>query len=94
MSRSIHLLKVAPDRFHGTIHVWGDQVDGYSVSQESETGNSWGEVQTFPDAETAIAAAHDLNGRAYEGLCRLCISDAALDAVCGPVGLASLPGEF
>ncbi|WP_267386175.1 hypothetical protein [Sphingomonas sp. GC_Shp_3] len=78
----------------GTIHVWGDRVDGFQVSHESASGNSWGEILDFRSGADAITAAHTLNRNQYQGRCEVLVIDAALQDACPGVGLPSLPGDF
>jgi len=63
----------------GTIHIWGDAVQGFSVSHESSSGGSWGEILgPFERGNDAIAAAYALNLDTYSGSCNVAVSDAAL----------------
>lgn len=78
----------------GNIHVWGDRVDGFQVSHESASGNSWGEIHDFRSGADAITAAHKLNRDQHDGRCAVFVSDAALQDACPGVGLPSLPGDF
>lgn len=90
---ALHTLPL-PDRGSGTICVVGDQFDGWQVSHESASGNSWGELLAFTDAGDAIAAAYRMNRERYDGQSRVYLSDAVLDPVSGDVGPACLPGDF
>lgn len=57
----------------GTIHIMGDAVTGFTVSHESASGGSWGELHgPYRDPVDAIGKAHALN-RDYGGRCALAI---------------------
>ncbi|AYJ86891.1 hypothetical protein D3Y57_14265 [Sphingomonas paeninsulae] len=80
---------------HGTIHVQGDSVDGFTVSHESSSGSSWGELHgPFPLGQSAIAFAYGLNRDEHEGVCNISICDGAVRHASPDVGLVTLPGEF
>jgi hypothetical protein len=77
-----------------TIHVMGDAVDGFEVSHESASGDSWGAlIGPFKDGQSAIVAAYALNRDEYAGTCNVAVSDAALQHD-GAVVRLSLPGGF
>lgn len=79
---------------YGTIHVSGDRVDGFQVSHEGSSGNSWGEVRTYATGQEAITAAYALNRDSYFSACDINVCDAAIEDGCPGVGLVSLPGDF
>lgn len=78
----------------GTIHVMGDRVDGFQVSHESSSGNSWGEAFPFERGQDAITFAYTLNRDQYAGQCEVHVCDAAAQEDCPGVGLPSVPGDF
>ncbi len=58
----------APARpYTGTVCVMGDRAGGFEVAHESSTGNSWGEFTSYPTAQSAIAAAYEMNRDRYAG---------------------------
>lgn len=79
----------------GTIHVWGDRIEGFSFSHESASGNSWGDVHgPFSAGQDAIARAYAHNRDSYGGSCNVLVCEAAMADLCPDLGLASLPGDF
>ncbi|TKD52060.1 hypothetical protein [Sphingomonas baiyangensis] len=80
---------------HGTVHVFGDRIEGFTVSHESASGDSWGgAIGPFDRGQDAIAAAYALNRDEYGGQCDVFICDAARTDACPDVGFATYPGEF
>ncbi len=80
---------------HGIVHVMGDRVNGFGVSHESASGDSWGEfLGPFRDGQEAIATAYALNRDRYGGACDVHICDAACLDACPDVGLVTYPGEW
>jgi len=59
----------------GVIHVWGTPAEGFSVSHESRSGDSWGEIYPFDCAARAINFAHFFNAHTYAGECEVSLSD-------------------
>ncbi|WP_267381772.1 MULTISPECIES: hypothetical protein [unclassified Sphingomonas] len=90
---SVHLFPLSRPE-GGTIHVWGDRLDGFTVSHESASGGSWGEMcGPYASGQEAITAAVSLNVE-YGGSCQIVACDAAaMDANPG-VGLPSAPGDI
>jgi hypothetical protein len=79
----------------GTVHVYGDCVDGFHVSHESASGNSWGEQHgPYARGADAITVAYALNRDVYGGICNVAVSDSAVQDGCPDVGLPSVPGDF
>ena len=80
---------------HGVVHVMGDSVDGFRISHESASGESWGSfLGPFRDGQKAIAAAYALNRDQYDGACDVSVCDAAAQHANPHVGLPSWPGDF
>lgn len=79
----------------GIVHVMGDSVDGFYVSHESASGNSWGALYgPFRSGQEAITQAFALNRDQYEGTCAVAIYDAAAQDAHPGAGPHSWPGEF
>lgn len=77
----------------GTIHVMGDAVEGFQVSHESASGNSWGALHgPYTSGERAISVAYALNRDEYGGACNVWVCDAAVQHANPGVGLPSVPG--
>lgn len=80
---------------HGTVHVMGDSADGFYVSHESRSGDSWGAMfGPYNTGQEAITAAYALNRDDYGGGCEVFVCDAAVQHACPDVGLASLRGDW
>lgn len=95
MTGRILPLRVSHRDREGTIHVTGDRVEGFTVSHESSSGSSWGEIHgPYQTGQEAIAAAYALNRDQYGGNSNVFVCDAAVEDGCPGVGLASLPGDF
>jgi hypothetical protein len=79
----------------GCVHVKGDRIAGFDISDESASGSSWGHFfGPFPTGQEAITAAYALNRDVLGGECDVFVCDAAIEGGCPDVGLASLPGDF
>ena len=80
---------------HGTVHVMGDSINGFHVSHESASGNSWGALfGPFRSGKEAITRAFALNRDDYEGACEVAINDAAAQDAHPDAGPYSSPEEF
>lgn len=80
---------------HGTVHVMGDNTDGFYVSHESRSGDSWGGMfGPYGTGQEAITAAYALNRDDYDGGCEVFVCDAAVQHACPGVGLSSVPGDW
>jgi hypothetical protein len=89
---TLHQLPVQQREGHGAIHVWGEKP--FTVSHESASGNSWGELFEYETGEAAITAAYAMNRDQYGGLCAVHICDEAVQDTSPGVGLVSLPGDL
>jgi hypothetical protein len=95
MTARIFAFPAAQPADRSTIHVFGDRVEGFSVSHESRSGDSWGEIHgPYDTGQEAITAAYALNRDVYESTCNVFVCDAALQHACPDVGLPSVPGDF
>jgi len=67
------------DSGRGTVHVMGSPDEGYAVSHESRSGDSWGGYETFETAQDAIAEAYRMARYEYGGadvsICRAALAD-------------------
>jgi len=92
---SVHPFPSAPRDRCGKIHVMGDSVDGFQVSHESSSGDSWCALHgPYSTGQAAITAAYALNRDEYRGACNVFVCDAALQDANPGVGLPSVPGDF
>ncbi|KQM98738.1 hypothetical protein [Sphingomonas sp. Leaf25] len=65
--------------YRGTVHVMPAEHGGFTVSHESENGNSWGEMLgPFDQAANAVGIAHRLNAVQYAGQCAVVVCAGAL----------------
>ncbi len=65
--------------FRGIVHVMRADGGGFTVSHESDSGDSWGEILgPFDQATHAIGMAHRVNGTQYAGQCAVVVCPEAL----------------
>lgn len=74
---SIHPFPAPFRGTRGTVHVFGDQLEGFTVTHESASGSSWGAAETYATGEEAITAAYTMNHDVYGGGCDVSVCDAA-----------------
>lgn len=91
---TVHLFPNRRPTSGGTIHVWGDRAGGFSVSHESHSGDSWGEIHgPYWSGDAAITQAVALN-RYYGGNCEMAINAAAVTEANQGVTPASVLEDF
>ena len=82
----------AGDPQKGCVHCHEAEHGGYSVSHESRSGDSWGGLDWFADAQAAVEDAYRLARVQYWG-CDVYVAPAVL-AACDPGPAIPPPGEF
>lgn len=78
----------------GTVHVMLYEGDGFGVSHESASGNSWGEFLTFASAAEAVSAAYALNRDKMGGECDVYVPPAVLALLPTSRRASLIRGEF
>jgi hypothetical protein len=80
---------------HGTVHGMGDSAEGFYVSHESRSGNSWGAMfGPYDTGQEAITAAYALNRDDYDNGCEVYVCDAAGQHAASNANPSALLGDW